>query len=125
MLLPRPITVEGELQMIVRLWTTRVAKDRISEYEENERSRSAPMFRKQPGCLGVMFLRSNENCFALSFWKDRESVEKLKTSTSYLEASAFYASSGMLVGDPSLEVFEVSGGFLDLEAFARAKLSPE
>jgi heme-degrading monooxygenase HmoA len=109
--------------MIVRLWTTRVEQDRIAEYEENEHSRSLPMFRQQPGCLGVMFLRSSENCFALSFWKDLESVEKLKTSTSYLEASEFYANSGMLIGDPSLKVFEVSGGFLDLEALTRAKLS--
>lgn len=109
--------------MIVRLWTTRVEKDRIAEYEENERGRSAPMFRKQPGCLGVMFLRSGENFLALSFWKNPESVERLKTSTPYLEACAFYAKSGMLVGDPSLEVFEVSGGFLDLQALAQAKLS--
>lgn len=106
--------------MIVRLWTTRVAKDRIAEYEENERSRSVPMFRKQPGCLGVMFLRSSENCFALSFWKDLDSVEGLKTSTSYLEASAFYSKSGMLVGEPSLEVFEVSGGFLRASDFSVA-----
>ncbi len=109
--------------MIVRLWTTRVEKDRIAEYEENERSRSLPMFRKQPGCLGVMFLRSSENCFALSFWEDLESVEALKTSTSYIEASAFYANSGMLVGEPSLQVFEAAGGFLNLEALAHANLS--
>jgi heme-degrading monooxygenase HmoA len=108
--------------MIVRLWTARVEKDRMAEYEQNEDSRSVPMFRRQPGCLGVMFLRSSENCCALSFWKDLESVETLKTSTSYLEASTFYSKSGMLIGDPSLEVFEVSGGFLDLEALAHAKL---
>jgi len=112
-------------KMIVRLWTARVKKDRIAEYEENERTRSAPMFRRQPGCLGVMFLRSGENCCALTFWKDLESVEALKTSTSYLEAAAFYSNSGMLLGDPSLEVFDVSGGFLDIEALAHAKLSVE
>jgi hypothetical protein len=49
-------------------------------------------------------------------------VEALPTSPSYLEASAFYSESGMLVGDPSLEVFEVRGGFFDLEALAHAKL---
>jgi hypothetical protein len=30
--------------MIVRLWTTRVDKTRIAEYEENERKRSMPIF---------------------------------------------------------------------------------
>ena len=99
--------------MIVRLWTVRVDKDRIAEYEENEQNRSTPMFHKQPGCLGVLFLRAGENCFALTFWKDLESVERLKTSQSYLEASAFYSHSGMLLGEPSLQVFEAKGGFLD------------
>jgi len=115
----------ADCKMIVRLWTARVEKDRIAEYEANERTRSTPMFRRQPGCLGVMFLRSGENCCALTFWKDLESVQALKTSTSYLEAAAFYSNSGMLVGDPSLEVFEVSGGFLDLEALAHTKLRVE
>jgi heme-degrading monooxygenase HmoA len=99
--------------MIVRLWTTRVDKARIGEYEENERNRSTPLFRKQPGCLGVLFLRSGEDCFALTFWQDMDAVERLKTSQSYQEASAFYSDSGMLIGQPSLQVFEVKGGFLD------------
>ena len=106
--------------MIVRLWATRVDKTRIAEYEENEKKRSAPMFRKQPGCLGVLFLRSGENCYALTFWKNAESVELLKTSQSYLEASAFYSNSGMLLGEPSLEVFDVTGGFLNPKAIAQA-----
>jgi heme-degrading monooxygenase HmoA len=99
--------------MIVRLWATRVDKAKIGEYEENEQNRSTPMFRKQPGCLGVLFLRSGGDCFALTFWKDMEAVEQLKTSQSYQEASAFYSDSGMLIGQPSLQVFEVKGGFLD------------
>lgn len=101
--------------MIVRLWATRVDKARIREYEDNERNRSTPMFRKQPGCLGVLFLRSGEECFALTFWKDFKAVERLKSSKSYLETSAFYSGSGMLIGEPSLQVFEVKGGFLEPE----------
>lgn len=99
--------------MIVRLWAARVDKARIREYEENERIRSTPMFRKQPGCLGVLFLRSGESCFALTFWKDMKAVEQLKTSNAYREASEFYSDSGMLTGEPSLQIFEVQGGFLN------------
>lgn len=99
--------------MIVRLWKTRVDKARMREYEENERNRSTPMFRKQPRCLGVLFQRSGDDCFALTFWKDMEAVERLKTSKSYLEASAFYGDSGMLISEPSLQVFEVKEDFLD------------
>lgn len=99
--------------MIVRLWKTRVDKARIEEYEENERERSTPMFREQPGCLGALFLRSRDDCFALTFWKDMEAVERLKTSKSYQEASSFYSDSGMLMSEPSLQVFEVKEGYLD------------
>jgi heme-degrading monooxygenase HmoA len=109
--------------MIVRLWSASVDKNRIAEYEENEQNRSAPMFRRQPGCLGVLFLRSGENSFALTFWKDLASTERLKTSPSYLEASAFYSNSGMLLGEPSLQVFEVKGGFLDPEVTVQANES--
>ena len=107
--------------MIIRLWTTRVDPSRMAEYEENERNRSTPMFREQPGCLGALFLRSGETCAALTFWKDMDSVKRLATSRSYSEASAFYSSSGMLLGAPSLEVFEVSGGFLQPEASAEVR----
>ena len=55
--------------MIVRLWKTRVDENRITEYEQNERNRSTPMFHRQPGCLGVLFLRAGENCLALPFGK--------------------------------------------------------
>jgi heme-degrading monooxygenase HmoA len=84
----------------------------MAEYEENERNRSTPMFKQQPGCLGVFFLRSADDCLALTFWKDMDAVNKLKHSESYLQASAFYEQSGMFLGEPSLEVFEVKGGFL-------------
>ena len=112
--------------MIIRLWTARVYQSRMAEYEENERNRSAPMFRQQPGCLGALFLRSGGTCFALTLWKDLDSVKRLETSKSYLEASAFYSKSGMLLGDPSLDVFEVKGGFLNSEAIDEARpLQPE
>ena len=105
--------ISEDTGMIVRLWKTRVDKASMEEYEENERNRSTPMFRKQPGCLGVLFLRSRDDCFALTFWKDMEAVERLKTSKSYQEASSFYSDSGMLISEPSLQVFEVKEGFLD------------
>ena len=53
------------------------------------------MFKQQPGCMGVFFLRSERTCSALSFWVDLASVEMLKTSPSYNEASDFYDQSGM------------------------------
>jgi heme-degrading monooxygenase HmoA len=108
--------------MVVRLWKTQVKKSALATYEENERNRSLPMFKEQPGCVGVLFLRSEDTCFALTFWKDLDAVDQLKTSKSYLEASAFYELSGMLVGEPSLQLFEVKGGFFSLPLLETIRL---
>jgi hypothetical protein len=73
------------------------------------------MFKQQPGCLGVLFLGANEDCLVLSFWKDRSSVDALASSPSYRAIVDLYSSSGMLIGTPTLDVFEVKSGFLDNE----------
>jgi heme-degrading monooxygenase HmoA len=101
--------------VLIRLWRTKLVQSRIAEFEENERNRSAPMFKQQPGCLGVLFLGTNDDCLVLSFWKDRNSVDALASSPSYRAVVDFYSSSGMLIGTPTLDVFELKSGFLDSE----------
>ena len=66
--------------MTVRLWRTRVKNSRMAEYEHNERNGSASMFREQSVCLGALFLRSGDECFAPTFWKDWDAVNRLKVS---------------------------------------------
>jgi heme-degrading monooxygenase HmoA len=97
--------------MIVRLWRTRVKAEHVTQYALWEQTRSLPMFRSLPGCLGAMFLRTSVDCCALTFWKDAESVAALQESDLYKTTSAAYAASGMLEGTPSLEIFEVVNGF--------------
>jgi hypothetical protein len=69
------------------------------------------MFAELTGCLGVVFLRSEDLCCALSFWSDMNAVNALKQSELYVNTSQAYASSGMLVGTPTLQVLEAIGGF--------------
>jgi heme-degrading monooxygenase HmoA len=113
-------------RMIVRLWTVKVDPARIEQYELWERTRSLPMFAKLTGCLGVMFLRLDDSCCALSFWRDMNAVNALKQSELYVRTSQAYESSGMLVGAPILQVFEAIGGFTaDLLPQAIARLDRE
>lgn len=84
----------------------------MAEYEHNERNCSTPMFPEQPRCLGV-FSCVLERIFCSDIWKDWDAANRLKTSKSYLEASNFHSDSGMLVGEPSLQAFEVCGAFLN------------
>ncbi len=109
--------------MIVRLWRTRVKAEHLTQYASWEQTRSLPMFRNLPGCLGAMFLRTPVDCCALTFWKDTKSVAALEDSELYQATSAAYATSGMLEGTPSLEVFEVVDGF-DVSLLQNSITSP-
>jgi heme-degrading monooxygenase HmoA len=107
--------------MIVRLWEAEVQPSDMQQYGEWEKTRSLPMFEKLPGCLGVLFLRSANSCFALSFWKDMESVDALESNQLYKATSAAYEQSGMLRGSPTLTVFETALGSLKEELVATAE----
>jgi len=98
--------------MIIRLWQAEIRSNRMEQYSQWERTRSLPMFKQQNGCLGVLFLRSDAFCFALSFWRDMNAVADLANSELYNETSKAYEDSGMLIGKATLRVFEAVEGFV-------------
>jgi heme-degrading monooxygenase HmoA len=104
--------------MIVRIWRTQVDSSRMPEYESFEREHSLPMFRKQAGFLGVLFLRSAEECAALTMWSGPPAVKALSTSESYRHTVRRLEATGLLKGEPSVEVFDVQGGWIRSEALA-------
>jgi heme-degrading monooxygenase HmoA len=79
------------------------------------------MFRKQPGFLGVLFLRRAEDQVAsITVWEYGGAVEALESSPSYRLATRELAESGMLAGGQAVEIFEVTGGALRTEPFTVA-----
>lgn len=98
--------------MIVRIWRVQVDSSRIAEYESFERERSLPMFRRQQGFLGVLFLRTAEECAALTLWGSLRAVQALSASESYRQTVSELEATGLLKGRQSVEVFEVKRGFL-------------
>lgn len=104
--------------MIIRIWRTEIASACMAEYERFAQERSLPMFRHQQGFLGVFFLGTRKDRAVLTLWRDVPSVEALAHSSTYQETSAQLQATGLLVGQPSVEVFEVQRGILDLQAFA-------
>ncbi len=70
------------------------------------------MLRKQPGLLGVLFLRDAENrAVSITIWEDWGTVEALESSPSYRKTTHELTKSGLLAGDhQSVEVLEVEGG---------------
>jgi L-amino acid N-acyltransferase YncA len=99
---------------LMRIWTTRVAAGRESEYLAFAQTRSRPMFLTQPGCLGVLFLKmdSGEHA-ACSFWSGRRELTSLATSARYQQTVADLERTAALVGDARVAVYEIEGGAVD------------
>ena len=106
--------------MLLRLWRARVNQARIEEYRCFEAERCIPMLHKQPGLLGVLFLRKAEDHAAsLTIWEDRGAVEALQSSPSYQHTIHELAESALLAGDQSVEILEVESGDFRLDALVR------
>jgi heme-degrading monooxygenase HmoA len=99
--------------VIVRTWRTGIDPARAAEYERFAEERSLPMFRAQPGFRGVLFTTAADDRRAvISFWEDEAAVELLDRSESYRETAAALGSTGILRGEQTVEVLDVSGGDL-------------
>ena len=97
--------------MVARIWRTRVKPERFEEYDRFARGRSLPMFRKQRGFIGVLFMREEEDQAAvLTLWENEKAVEELEASPLYRQTVEVILGSGLLAKEQSVEVFEVHGG---------------
>ncbi len=101
--------------MLLRIWRTGVDPARWPEYEHFEQEDSLPMFRQQPGCRGVLFVRAGDakGAAACSFWDDQQAIEQLRNSPTYQGTVARLLATGLLTGEQSVEVYQVAGGGLD------------
>jgi len=120
----RRTTGDGEREggaVLVRVWRAKINPARLDEYQRFEQERCLQMLRKQPGLLGVLFLRQAEDRTAsLTIWEDAGAVEALQSSPSYREITNELAESALLTGNESVEIIEVEGGDLCPEALVRA-----
>ena len=107
--------------MILRIWSAALDPARLEEYRRFEAERSLPMLHRQPGFLGVFFLRAAEDRAAsITIWEDRGAVEALESSPSYRRTARELAESGLLTGEQLVEILEVEGGDLRPEVLVVA-----
>jgi heme-degrading monooxygenase HmoA len=99
--------------MIVRIWTVGIAAGKAGQLERFANETSLPMFRKQPGCLGVLFTRSEETCATITIWDRASAIEALDSSTEYQSVVRAIEDSGILAGEHNTESFAHYGGFID------------
>jgi heme-degrading monooxygenase HmoA len=109
--------------MIARIWRTKVVPERRAEFERFAKEKSLPMFHKQAGFLGVMFLNGLVDTATLTFWENMDAVNALAKSETYHETVRQIEAAGFLVRESSIEVFEVFGGGFASESIFRGELS--
>ncbi len=97
---------------LLRIWRTQVDRDRLDEYERFAAERSLPTFREQDGFLGVFFARRGAECLVVTLWRDEDAVTRLARSSTYAETVDAITAAGFLVGEASVEVFELQGASL-------------
>jgi len=102
--------------MLIRSWKVHIHNDRIDDLKHFAKTESLPMFKKQNGCLGVLFTLDDKLCNTITIWKDKDSIELLKSSKSYNETVEKIVASDMLAGESTIEVFDCFGGFLEMDA---------
>jgi len=101
--------------MLVRVWRVDINEDKIKELEEFANTISLPMFKKQKGCLGVLFTKNTQEAATITFWDRQESIEQLATSSSYQDVVRQIEESGILGGNHQSVTYQEYGGFIDFE----------
>jgi quinol monooxygenase YgiN len=98
---------------IFRLWTTGLVAATLEGYEAFAGTRSLSMFRSLPGCLGVLFLRSDRRACVVSLWEDQASIDALATNPTYQATVKDLLAAGFLEDPQQTEVMDLHGGFLE------------
>lgn len=106
--------------MIVRVWRAKLNPARLEGYRHFERAQCLPMFFRQPGFLGGLFLREAvDRAVSLTLWEDSGAVEALESSPSYRKMTREMVEEALFAGEPSVEIWEVQSGELRVEALLR------
>jgi hypothetical protein len=99
--------------MVARIWRTGIDETRAEEYRRFAETKSLPMFREQPGFVGVLFAANGAERAVITLWQDLDSAEQLDRSETYTRTVAEIAATGFLRGESSVEVLELEGFFLE------------
>ncbi|WP_020392316.1 hypothetical protein [Kribbella catacumbae] len=107
---------------VARIWRTGLDESRAAEYEAFAAERSLPMFKRQDGCRGVLFARTESGRAVITFWRDLEAVEALAEASEYLETVAAINAAGFLEAPQSVEVLPVDDAWGTADLFKGGRL---
>jgi heme-degrading monooxygenase HmoA len=98
--------------MIVRIWRTGLDETRAEEYERFAAERSLVMFRRQPGCCGVLFARMDTGRAVITLWHDQDAVDALDRAADYRATVAAIEATGFLRPPQTVEILPVDSAWI-------------
>jgi hypothetical protein len=104
--------------MIARIWSTGIHAERLADYRLFAQSVSLPMFKKQPGILGVQILTQPDYSLVITLWQGVEDIRRMERDPVYLDTVAAIQNQGFLTGEQKVDVFDFGDGFLDFRQLA-------
>jgi heme-degrading monooxygenase HmoA len=104
--------------MILRIWKVSLGPQKAAELEVFANKTSLPMFKSQPGCLAVLFTRTETECATVTVWDSAQSVETMEASRLYQQVVSQIEECGIVGEDHQTSVFSVYGGFVSTELCA-------
>jgi heme-degrading monooxygenase HmoA len=99
--------------MVARIWRTQIDETRADEYRRFAHAKSLPMFREQPGFVGVLFAAKPGQRAVITLWSDVAAAKRLDQSATYKRTVADIEATGFLYGESTVEVLELEGFFLE------------
>lgn len=93
--------------MLMRLWRTEYDPERLEELRDFARARSTPMFDSFPGCMGHLFAHRDATWLTISMWIGAHAISVAEHSTVYRETVDALDATGILRGQPSVEIYDI------------------
>ena len=94
--------------MILRIWRTRFDPSRLGELQDFAESISMPMFDSLPGCVGQIHANDGSTWITQTLWESTEAISEAESSDRYRGTVAAILDLGVIVGEPTTEVFTVT-----------------
>src|SRR5438128_1761825 len=98
---------------IVRIWRTKIDRERADEYRRFANDQSLPMFGAHQGFIGVVFGENEDERVVITFWASREAAAALDASPLYRETVERIEASGFILSPSAVEIFDIHGGEFD------------
>lgn len=96
--------------MLARIWYAAFNESDKEKLINYATETSLPVLSSRPGNCGVSFFSNEDEWITLTFWDDKDSIDKLADDPEYKQAVDGVLALGVLGGDRKTTIWNYEGG---------------